>query len=222
MNFTECYWEDWTVHTKYCPYTVQYAAEKIEQWIQSSVFTVYSREDWTVNAIYCHYNILQRRLNSEWTLGAALRARLILYALNPFSRGRECQQFVPYINPDLHTYTSRVDCNTWMCSWGRRRRKGVLLALGRVELRPMGNDGGLGSGDWCHLVKLVVDRGVFTEDLRRDLDTQGSKAAWAHGYVLDLYCQNCVHQVCKPREMEAVLHIETCVYIAGSWEMEPW
>ena len=46
----------------------------------------------------------------------AAEARLILYALNPFSRGRECQQFVPYINPDLHTYTSRVDCNTWMCS----------------------------------------------------------------------------------------------------------
>ena len=53
----------------------------------------------------------------------------------------------------------------------------MLLALGRVELRPMGNDGGSGSGDWCHLVSLVVDRGVFTEDLRRDLDTQGSKAA---------------------------------------------
>ena len=32
----------------------------------------------------------------------ALRARLILYALNPFSRGRECQQFVPYIYLDLH------------------------------------------------------------------------------------------------------------------------
>ena len=84
---------------------------------------IFYREDWTVDTIYCPYSILQRRLNSEWTLGAALRARLILYALNPFSRGRECQQFVPYINPDLHTYTSRVDCNTWMCSWGRRRRK---------------------------------------------------------------------------------------------------
>ena len=36
----------------------------------------------------------------------------------------------------------------------------------------------------CRRVRVEVDREVFTEDLRRDLDTQGSKAAWAHGYAL--------------------------------------
>ena len=32
-----------------------------------------------------------------YTLACSSVPRLILYALNPFSRGRECQQFVPYI-----------------------------------------------------------------------------------------------------------------------------
>ena len=38
-----------------------------------------------------------------YTLACSSVPRLILYALNPFSRGRECQQFVPYIY-EIYTY----------------------------------------------------------------------------------------------------------------------
>ena len=52
--------------------------------------------------------LLYKRLN---TLACSSVPRLILYALNPFSRGRECQQFVPYIL-DIYLYTWTAH-NSW-------------------------------------------------------------------------------------------------------------
>ena len=121
-----------------------------------------------------------------------------------------------------------------MCSYCRRRRKekGGVASTWQSWAGSHGQWQGSGSTillphiccirvqSCCGCARLVVDRGVFTEDLRRDLDTQGSKAAWAHGYVvLDLYSQNCVHRVCKATgdgSSTLVLHWDVCVH---SWEV---
>ena len=105
----------------------------------------------------------------------------------------------------------------------------MLLALGRVELRPMGNDRGRDLGTGAILSGWWLTEGSLQKTYADILTHKGPKQREHTGMCsADLYCQNCVHRVCKPREMEAVYKLSSehwyCIEtrdVCVHWEMEP-